>query len=436
MENNKQITIGQNLRRIRKELKLRQSEITGGEITRNLISLIENNKTPLYENNAKIISQNMNLIMKERGVDIYIEPEDILNPKRYDAKKKADLYIQQLENYLNKKNYNIETKKLQEIELFLNNWNLNDKKIRVYELLGDIYYHSNESNKELIYLTKALECSFMFSDIKSNYKLMSKLVSNYINTGKYQEAITLGNFGLLSYNDMIDEHKGIFYYNNALAYKNLNQFDKSLEELSLAKKLINKTNNKIMKKIMTLEVLCYSNKKNYNTALSTCKELLEILDKETNSDELCLIYTNIIDMFIKNNDSPKVLEYLNILNKYILNVNENSYYLAKIYFEISNAYFFLEDYDLAMKYLESSLVLSKKNNQKDLYSKVLLKILELCTKTNNTEKTNLYIKELKKVLKNIGIDDKLNLLLNLVLYYLDNGYNSLAKELIQQILNK
>ncbi|WP_077369984.1 helix-turn-helix domain-containing protein [Anaerosalibacter sp. Marseille-P3206] len=436
MKNNTLITIGQNLRRIRKELNLRQSEITGGEITRNLISLIENNKTPLSETNAKIISQNMNLIMKERGLDIYIETEDILNPKRYDAKKKADLYIQQLQNYLNEKNYNIETEKLQEIELFLNNWNLNDKKVKIYELLGDIFYYSSESNKEFIYLTKALECSFMFSDIKSNYKLISKLVSNCINTGKYQEAITLGNLGLLSNNDMIDEHKGIFHYNNALAYKNLNQFDKSLEELVLAKKLINNTNNKTLKKIMTLEALCYSNKKNYNKALSIYKELLEISDNETNSDELCLIYTNIIDMFIKNNDIPKVIEHLNILNKYIPNVNENSSYLAKIYFEMSNAYYFLEDYDLTMKYLENSLVISKKNNQKNLFSKVLLKIFELSTKTNNTVKINLYIEKIKENLIDIDIDDKTKLLLNLVLYYLDNGYNSLVKELIQEILNK
>jgi len=35
---------GKKLRRIRKDLKIRQHEITGGEITRELISIIENDK--------------------------------------------------------------------------------------------------------------------------------------------------------------------------------------------------------------------------------------------------------------------------------------------------------------------------------------------------------------------------------------------------------
>jgi transcriptional regulator with XRE-family HTH domain len=88
MENKEKITVGQNLKRIREELGLKQYEITGGEITRNLISIIENGKTPLYEINARIISENMNSIMEERGLDVYIEPEDILNPERYEAKKR------------------------------------------------------------------------------------------------------------------------------------------------------------------------------------------------------------------------------------------------------------------------------------------------------------------------------------------------------------
>ena len=54
------ITIGQNLKQIRKRLGIRQHEISGGEVTRNLISLIENDKTPLHERVAKLIAKNIN----------------------------------------------------------------------------------------------------------------------------------------------------------------------------------------------------------------------------------------------------------------------------------------------------------------------------------------------------------------------------------------
>lgn len=92
MVKDENITVGQNLKRIRKELELKQYSITGGKITRNLISLIENDKTPLYEDNAKIIAENMNSNAMEKNMNIYIEPEDILDPKRYDAKK-MQMYI-------------------------------------------------------------------------------------------------------------------------------------------------------------------------------------------------------------------------------------------------------------------------------------------------------------------------------------------------------
>ena len=58
------LSVGQNLKRIRKELNLKQYAITGGKITRNLISLIENDKTPLYEDNAKIIAETMNIALE------------------------------------------------------------------------------------------------------------------------------------------------------------------------------------------------------------------------------------------------------------------------------------------------------------------------------------------------------------------------------------
>ena len=73
---------------------------------------------------------------------------------------------------LDEKKFEIEVKELQEIELFLNHWNLNDKKAKIYELLGDIYYYSHDFDKEFIYLTKALECTFMLSNRKSDYKIL------------------------------------------------------------------------------------------------------------------------------------------------------------------------------------------------------------------------------------------------------------------------
>ncbi|MFS8541551.1 MAG: helix-turn-helix domain-containing protein [Tissierellales bacterium] len=123
----KKITAGENLKRIRKDLNLKQHEIAGNDVTRNLISLIENNKTPIYYNVANIISKNINKILCERGLDIYIQAEDILNPERYEARSVANNYIKMLEKHLQEKNYNLKVDELNEIENFLNKWNFVDK---------------------------------------------------------------------------------------------------------------------------------------------------------------------------------------------------------------------------------------------------------------------------------------------------------------------
>ena len=46
------LSSGQKIRKIRKELKINQKEITGGEIARELISMIENDKSQRYTSSS------------------------------------------------------------------------------------------------------------------------------------------------------------------------------------------------------------------------------------------------------------------------------------------------------------------------------------------------------------------------------------------------
>ena len=57
---------GQKIRKIRSELKIYQKEITGGEITRELVSIIENDKSALTPAVAQIITDNINRMCKEK----------------------------------------------------------------------------------------------------------------------------------------------------------------------------------------------------------------------------------------------------------------------------------------------------------------------------------------------------------------------------------
>ena len=72
MDNITTLTPGDILRKIRKELGFKQHELAADDITRNLISLIENNRATLNRGNAEILVRNMNSLCKSRGIDIWI----------------------------------------------------------------------------------------------------------------------------------------------------------------------------------------------------------------------------------------------------------------------------------------------------------------------------------------------------------------------------
>ena len=432
MVKDENITVGQNLKRIRKELELKQYSITGGKITRNLISLIENDKTPLYEDNAKIIAENMNSNAMEKNMNIYIEPEDILDPKRYDAKKDADVYIEGLRKRLDDNHLEIRPEELQKVELFLNNWNLSDKKIIIYELWADMYYKARDFENEHMYLTKAWEYSFMYPKRKGNYRIISNLISNCINSGKYEEAIRLGNLGLLSQKNLTDNDKKVFHYNNALAYSYLNKFDDGLRELAIAKKYNLNANDKLERKILVSEGFCYVKKGEYGKALNAYNLALKMLNDKRSYDELCLLYVDFMEIFVIQKNEIKVTEYLNHILHLLSNLNESPFYMIRLYLEIADAYFFLKEYDSSEEYLLKALKVTRINDEKDLHSKILLKLFNLYIEKNEIKKIDDLMEELIQEVSNIQKDDRFVLLLNLILYNKEEK----NKDFVQKILNK
>ncbi len=436
MKEQYQVTVGENLKRVRKDLDLIQQEVAGEDITRNLISLIENNKASLYDTVANIMAKNINRIMAEKNVSILIKPEDLLNPERYDARKKSDTYIAKLENALLNKKLDMDPDELNEIEAFLNYWDLTDKKVKIYELLGDIFYTSNNLNREYYYYFKALESSYDFPNMKDRYKLALKLISNCIVTGKCEEAINLCNYMLLSQRDISDKHKGVFYYNIALAHRKLNKIDECLKALNKAKQFLDKSDYKNLKSIFMLEGICYSNIRDYTSALECYNKILEILDENNNLDEICVAYINIVQIHIKRNSKENVIKYFDKVMINLPYISEESFYLTEIYFEVSNIYLYLQKYDACEEYLNTALILSKKNGKHNLYKKLLTSLMELYIKANYFDKLSSLLETLEDGISDIKLNDEFILLLKLLLYFIKQNNNNVAEDLIENLLQQ
>ena len=118
------LSSGKKIKRIRKELGLKQHEITRGEVTRNLISIIENDKAALTEKVAKVIADNINMACSERNIDYHVSAKYLLESEEYQAERVVDKYLE-----------NLAVDNLQivdEIEEFLIIYDFTDKKISIY----------------------------------------------------------------------------------------------------------------------------------------------------------------------------------------------------------------------------------------------------------------------------------------------------------------
>lgn len=427
------ITVGENLKRIRKDLNLRQYEISGNDVTRNLISLMENDKTPIYHNVANIISKNINKIISKRGLDIYIQPEDILDPERYTAREKANIYIETLKNRLDKEDYEIEFEELNEMENFLNKWNFIDKKVKIYDLLGDIYYNARDPHREYYYYLKALEVSYEYPNMKDRYKIILKLVYNCIINKKFEEAARLCSFALSTQDNMMDKYKGIFYYNNALANFHIGDYSKCLDQLIYSKFYVAYDNYREMKKILILEGTCNSAICNYDGAVRNYNKLLKIIDKNE-TEEICLAYINILQIYIDKNDNKKIIEYRDKVMEYLPSIDKTSYYLPQILFSVSHMYYYLDDYESCEKNLQEALSLSKHHEDKTLFSNIFLELLNLYIKTNKPHKIESLVITYEKQLLNFETNKNFEIILKIIHNFIEQNNNWEAKYLINNLL--
>lgn len=56
--------------------------------------------------------------------------------------------------------------------------------------------------------------------------------------------------------------------------------------------------------------------------------------------------------------------------------------MIRLYLEIADAYFFLKEYDSSEEYLLKALKTARINDEKDLHSKILLKLFNLYIEKN------------------------------------------------------
>lgn len=392
---------GKKLKKIRKEFKIKQHEITGGEITRELISVIENEKCGFSQKAAEIISENINKICKERNIDFELTAEYLTEGVTTQANKVADEYI----NFLNNNESNISknfSEDLRKIDLFLMHQNIHEKKSLIFEKIGDLLRNQKDYNKSYTYYIKAFEHHNKFSNDVRLFNLLQKIGNVCIRLTRYNEALDFNNTALIYKNNVPEDLIYKVFFNNALCYVNLGDYINTLNEINhIEKTFKNLTKQKIFK-LNSLKASCYRLQNFFNDALQININLLDSLN-ETEQENKILITGNILDIYTTLKDTKNIKIYiaklLHLLNKN--NTLENPY-LCGVYKQIGVACNLINNIELSKKYYRKSIKACKKYKNIQILENSLDDLLDILIKFQNFSEINDFKNELIELIS-LGI---------------------------------
>lgn len=432
--NTKVITAGQKLKDIRKKYKIKQYELSGNELTRNMISMIETNKAGLTKNTAEILLKNIHRLCEEKSITCDVTLEYLLESGEIQAKKICDDFIKLLNSNPSKVFEDDFQTTLSEIQKLLDNYKLRDKKLILYLKLSDIFTNSRDFYKAYLYALRAFE---NYNGLFNNPELIDLIIkiTHYCNhLKKYKETI---DFSKLAYIYMPNLPKDKAYklkFNTIKAYKNLKDYDSALKtideiENTFKEKLNWDSTEKIS--IMVFKANCLSEKNFFIDALQIHKKILGLTEDKV---ELHLVaLCNIIEIYIKIKDSQKLKEYIDKSIFYLKEYEklENKIYSSEIYNIIGLGYYAINKFEMSKLYFNKALSEAKKYKDVDIITSSFGKLLSISIKSNCNEEVN----DLKNQLIEIISLDLLSIN-NLLIFEFIGYYNNLGdRETINDIVN-
>ncbi|WP_244971131.1 tetratricopeptide repeat protein [Tissierella pigra] len=422
------------LERIIERLDIGESEMVLKDKTDNLLKSIGTEEVPLKIDDAQLICKEINKILEEKNIDLIIDPEDLLNSRRYEAKERVEEYIAELDKHKNQKDYIIDSDDLDDIEFLLNEYDLMDKKIKAYEIIGDIYFNSRNYEKEYEYMCKAWELTTRYPKRKLNYRIMIKLANNYIDRGKYQDAIALYQKALLNVDDIPERYLIHLYYNYALAYYRLKLYSPSLEIISDLLCCTERKDYDLWRMAYNLQGLCYFEMKDYESALSSYNNALQVLTFTGYSDIKYLIYGNIAEVYLKLNDINRTNIYLDMILRDIAELNKNSDLYYKISHRVAYIYENLGEIEKAEKHYRESLEYAKRNVHQNYISKNILSLIELNKKVKVKDICQVIEQYNDDILFGIKSNNDSSLIFKCLKTYVDNKEYNRFEKLIDNII--
>lgn len=373
---------GEKVKKIRKVIGASQQDIAGNQITRNLISQIENGKTNLVLSTAEIICNNIKIFMKKHVnnsiKNLEITPELLLEDEETQANNIAEKYLKELRKLrISTQNEKFEIM-VQDIEKFLEKWNVSYKlRVEVYEVISDVYFNYNDYNKSILRLQNSLDITMRENDYENSLRIMLDLSKRvYINGGDaLQQLMTMHSaLNLYTHNNLNNKDllKRI-YFNFALYYSEVNMHNNSIEFLD---KLFEEFDLSIKESldVKLLKANCYEETRQYKLAEELYLNILDLSLEKSSYTITSKVYNSLGSLYRLAGEYENSLKYINHSIKIKDNIDERNY-AKTLYYALEN-YIEMDCEELVIKNYSSILNYLDRVRNNNLYYNLSIKLYD------------------------------------------------------------
>lgn len=256
---------GKQLKSLREKLGLSQQELAGPEITRNLISMIENEKTPLTPRTAELLTRQINDRFKGRQSFVQLTAEDLTDPARYQARQEIHALLDTIAEYRREPHFTLGTY-LSRLAGVFSQWDLPTEKTDAYSLAASCFEETGRNQEAHLYYSRAYENAARTEDCSRLAQVTLCLTRTALKLGHTYSAILAAD-ALRSYEGRIDDRLLLeVFLDQAAAYMTEADYDNALGSLIFSEHLIPEDAPHWSARVLTLKLDCYISKGMYGIA--------------------------------------------------------------------------------------------------------------------------------------------------------------------------
>jgi HTH-type transcriptional regulator, quorum sensing regulator NprR len=422
------LTTGEKLKKLRKQLGLKQHELEEANITRSFISMVESDKKSLSKDTSKAIADLFKRKASEKGIEFNISGDYLTCSPKEEAEKYCHEKLKD-----ESCQYSLEA--IDEIIKISKTYNLKELLEKAYLLKGDSLYAIREYVEAFTCYTEILEMHLNTAREDKLAFILNKLAKCKIQLMQYAEALSCLNKAY-TYVTLHEDETIMKYvlYNFALCYRLVEEYDKSLV---YAQRLIAlcsiETEFDVYISTIIIMYNCYLSKGDIDKAVQSYNEAISKFTDETHP-LLGYIYNNLGISYTELNELEKAMSYLE-RSKSIRMLYDKSK-LPYTLISIANLHVIQNDFEKALELTNEVIALNEFSNDNTL----LLQAYEVFEGIYSIQKDYLKLENVYKCMLEIlkGSNDKNRLSkigIKLSLLYINTNNIIKAKECLESTLN-